>query len=1356
MTIYSQFGVEQTAAMTHSQLGLLFESQLSGKPALNVLQVLCRFEGEEPDAPALAAAWQDLAARHDVLRLQLNPLDPEGPSQSLMSGVVVDFARQDWSDQEAEVQEAALDLWLEQDRRQGIRHDCAPSWRVRLIRLQPMRSVMVWTFHHALLDGGGYRLLLRDLFALYQRRRAGGVPAPDAPGRPGFVDHCRAVAALDHGPAQDFFRRHLSGVDAPNVLDPVFAPTAEDAAAADPQVRRCISDRLPEDLSEAIRDRARRAPATTANIVSAAWALVLARCSGRDEALFGLTRSGRHLLPGGAGIAGCQINTLPCRVRLAGQTLDGLLRQLRGFTLDTRAHEHVPISALAGICDIPGGVGLFDSIVMFDRGSLPRQMRALGPEWAHRHFEEYSQMATGLTLSAYDDPEMLLRLEYDPAKVSDRGAARLADYLRGALVAMAGAGDVPLSRIDMLPAAESRLLLSRGVPQLATVADPEGVPARFEAVVRRHPDRLAVVQIGAAGGLSFGALDARANHLAHQLHAQGVGPGNIVGLALPRGTDFVAAMLAVLKAQAAFLPLDPTYPLAVLQDMIGRSGAVALLSCADAAANLGPQAIPVLLLDDPALGGESASPPPRGPHDPERRAYVIFTSGSTGRPKGVEVPHRALSQHAQAITRIFGLTGDDRVLQFASLNFDVSIEEILPTLLAGARLVLRNDQVAQSMPLLLAALEEQGITVSNLPTAFWHVLVAHLEDSRGTARLPASLRLVIVGGERISGDLLLRWRRLCPQVRWLNCYGPTEATITSTWYDAADPPFEGGEVPIGRPTDHARAHVMAADGSLAPDGVGGELWLGGPAVALGYLGRPDLTEAGFPPDPFFAPARLYRSGDKASWRADGLLACHGRIDRQIKLRGYRIELSAIEAEMEADPAVAAAVAGLDRPGSDQARILAWVRLHEGAGPVDEAALAEALRRHLPAHMLPQIVTVEEFPQTPGGKVDMARLPRPAATQEGGGDADQPVDPATAQVQQIFCTLLGRDRVGPDQSFFDLGGHSLLSVRLMSLLERHFGQRLTLATLYLAPTPRLIAAELARGQADELPNCLVPIQPLGHMPPLFAVHILGAGGAFFRPLAAHLGDGQPLVGLTLDLLDPAAPTTLPEIAAIYRANIDRHAPDRPVQLIAVSQGSYLAFELAQQLLAAGRDVAALYLLDAEGPGGRPRRAPPGGITHYLSRLRRNFRGVVTGRWQTVRGELLFRLERLRLGLRRRGRVFGLLGHRGNVAAHQAAIDLAIAAYHPSPYPREITLFRAGDDHGDTPEGIASGLGWNLVAPAGLRMIQTGGAHLTMLQEPHVRELAGHMRPLLGRAAAPDRSPVAAPVRGFPPACENDAE
>lgn len=1298
----------RSATLTPGQIGLLLESDLAGKPALNVLQVLVRFTGETPDAARLQQAWTEVARRHDVLRLVVTPLSPQGALQTLRAETMLDF------DQVALPDADALDLWLEADRRRGAPVDAVPNWRLRLVTLGAGSSLLVWTFHHALLDGGGYQLLLREAFALYDAALHGGVPS--LPPAVSFLDHCDALAAVDHDPARAYFRTHLADFDQANRLAPVFL--APEGSGADPQIRRHLCDGLNADAAEALRRAARSAGVSTATMIFAAWGLVLARCSGRDEAVFGVTRSGRFLLENAQTCAGCQINTLPCRVSLKGATLGDLLAQVHNHSQAMRAFELTPLSEVASVCDLPGGTALFDSIVVFDRQSVDALMQAEGPHWSNRTAEERSQIATPLTLSVHDDPRMALRLEYDPAAISSEGAKRLLTYLRNVLAAMTGDSARSLALLDMLPAEETAQLLDLARADQGT--DPGAADAALlvaiETIAQQDPDRPALVQIGQPDTLGFGALNRRANHLAWQLRQDGVQPGDIVGLALPRGADYVAALLAVWKVQAAFLPLDPDYPAEALQDMIARASARLVLTHADTHARLAASPTPLRVVEGDAMRDEA---PPRGAHDPQSRAYVLYTSGSTGRPKAVVIAHRAISHHAAAIRQAFALTPADRVLQFASLNFDVSLEEILPSLAAGACVVLRDDSAKASLSQFLQGLAEAGVTVLNLPTAFWTLLAAHLAETPGSL-LPPSVRLVIAGGERVSASALALWLDRCPGQRWLNGYGPTETTITATLFDPIAAGHDGGEVPIGRPLDHCRAYVLAADGSLAPLGVTGELAIGGNGVALGYL-DPAQTARVFVEDA--QGARLYRSGDLASWRPDRQLAYHGRADRQVKLRGFRLELQALESVLEADPRIAAAVVSLERASSAQAHLLGWVHLRSTADAPPPEALTALLAGHLPPGVKVRVLVVEDMPQTRGGKIDMARLPRPALTDEVTPEA--PADPTTARLQAIFAEILDFGPVGPDQSFFDLGGHSLLSIRLMGLIERDFGPRLSLAALYRAPTPRALAAEVLVAALADVPDCLMPIQPLGDAPPIYAVQIVGPGGSFFQPLARHLGVDQPLFGLTMDLLEPNAPRTVEAIADIYRANIQAHRPTGPVRLVAVSQASFIAFELARQLLEAGRDVQMLALLDAAGPGGRAQKVLTKPVGHYVRQLRRNLPGILRGKVTRVIEEAQFQIERIRFRLLHKVPPLG--GEASfSVYLHQAAIDVAINQYRAQPYPREITVFRSLEAEGDAPAALESGLGWSIVAPAGVRLIEVPGDHLGMLGEPHVAEIARHLR------------------------------
>lgn len=1321
-------GAKRFAPLTPAQAALLLQSELSGNPSLNVIQIVARFEGEAINPLHMKLAWQAMADRHPALRLLMH-IDAEfGPQQSVATSVAVRMQKLDWSDRSATAQEASLTDWLAADKHTGTPVETVPNWRVAWICLGARRSVMIWTFHHAILDGTSFRLVLKDLFAEYESRAQRRTSAlPPLPAQPDFLDHCDAVARQDKSAATAHFSALLSGFDTPNTLPEAFSRGASGTAAE----RRFINDTLTAAQSRAVHERAKLAGATAANLIAAAWGLVLARVTGRDGAVFGLTRSGRHLLPGAGQIAGCLINTLPARLNLGiDKTVDAVLAEMRAQTIAAQPFETIAAADVIEGSAQSSDRAWFDSIVMFDRGSLAVQMRAQGPEWHTRMITEHSHIGTSITIAAYDDPEMLIQFEYDPSRLSDTGAKRLAAYLHAVILGVATARpDALLRDIDMLPATERSALIALGLPDYPTAADAgaSGVVAQFEATAGRHPDRIAVSQIGVPGALTFAQLNSRADQIAAQLQQRGVVAGDAIGLELPRGAPYIAAMLGVLKAGASFVPLDPTYPAAVRSDMVNRSGLVCLICDGATTQDVEHPDVPMLNL----MHDLSAVPIAVSPviHDAARRAYVIFTSGSSGQPKGVEVSHNALAHHAAAAIDTYALTPQDRVLQFTSQSFDISIEEIVPTLLAGAHLVLRNDQVVQSGHDFVAALAAEQITVMNLPTAFWHTLAEHLEDT-GPAALPGSLRLVVAGGERVSPAVLARWRALFPGLRWLNGYGPTETTITATTYDPGIEGFDGGDVPIGRPFGHARAYVACVDGSLAPFGVDGELWVGGPAVAMGYLAREDLTRAAFLPDRFAPeggcvkdlPQRIYRTGDRVAWRSDGNLRYSGRLDRQVKLRGYRIEPAAIEAALESHPAVAAAVVAVDHADDAHAQLLAWVCPRSAMrASLNVSELQRSLIAHLPAHMLPVIQIVPDLPQTPGGKIDVARLPRPTLRRPSAAPAHADAD--TRKVQTIFARLLNVPRVDPDVSFFDLGGHSLLSVRLMSLIQRDFGQRLTLAALYAHPTARGLAKELARlADTTEVSSCLVPIQPAGNGPPLFMVHVLGPDAAYIKPLAAQLGRHRPVFGVTIDLFDPATPTTIPEIAAIYCANIQRHYPNGPICLAAVSNGAYMALELAQQLVAAGRNVAGLYFMDASGPGGRPQKARQANLAGYASRLINNFSGVVRGRsehaWMTLR----FKVEKLRL------RLFS--GRQMTVPAtlsaadlsHQAKLALLIDAYKPAPYRGLITVFRSKEQIHDSKAAIASGLGWAPVAAVGFEVIDVPGYHLTTLQDPNVHVLA----------------------------------
>ncbi|HVS00394.1 MAG TPA: amino acid adenylation domain-containing protein [Thermoanaerobaculia bacterium] len=585
--------------------------------------------------------------------------------------------------------------------------------------------------------------------------------------------------------------------------------------------------------------------------------------------------------------------------------------------------------------------------------------------------------------------------------------------------------------------------------------------------------------------LSYEELEVRSAALACRLRALGVGPETVVGVHLERSPDAVVALLGVLRAGGAYLPLDPAYPRERLAYMLEDSGAAALVTREELRAGL-PGRVPLVLSIDGAGEGSGPRTPEIDEAEPESLAYVLYTSGSSGRPKGVGISHAALAHHAAAMARSFGLATRDRVLQFAALSFDVAAEEIYPTLLAGAAVVLPSDARMIEPERLAAFVERERLTVLNLPSPYWHEWVVSLAES-GRA-LPPSLRLLVAGSEAVAADKLALWRRLpgAERVAWLNAYGLTESTITSTAFRLRAEDKEIAPVPVGRPVGEVRAYVLDERGQPVAMDTPGELWLGGPGVARGYLGRPDLTAERFVPDPFGEPgARLLRTGDLARLGPDGNLRLLGRADAQIKVRGFRLEPGEIEAALCGHPVVRQAVV-LARGES----LVACLVAAPGAEIPAASELCDLLRQSLPEHMVPAaFVKLDSLPLTANGKVDrraiaaiaaIASAAQAAPGAEHGEEYAAPRTPVEETLTALWAELLGLDRVGVHDEFFHLGGHSLLATRLVSRVRAMLGVEIDLCDVFEAPTPAGLARRVEGAWRPEAPP-LVPAPPAPFRP-----------------------------------------------------------------------------------------------------------------------------------------------------------------------------------------------------------------------------------------------------------------------------------
>ncbi|HEX2229413.1 MAG TPA: amino acid adenylation domain-containing protein, partial [Candidatus Binatia bacterium] len=643
-----------------------------------------------------------------------------------------------------------------------------------------------------------------------------------------------------------------------------------------------------------------------------------------------------------------------------------------------------------------------------------------------------------------------------------------------------------------------------------------------------------------------------------------------------RSPEMLIGLLGVLKAGAAYVPVDPKAPPEWLQFVIKDTQLSLLLTVRKLLQKLPKDGPPRLCLDSPDLANESEqNPEPTATRD--HLAYVIYTSGSTGTPKGTEIPHSALTNFTNYAGGFFALSSGDRVLQFASISFDTAVEEIFPCLTRGATLVVRSDDMLETVSVFMERCRDLRITVLDLPTAYWHEVVATLESQ--TLTIPDTLRLVIIGGEKAITERVASWQaRVNRRVRLLNTYGPTETTVVATMCDLTDsslPDDPMAEVPIGVPIGNVHVYVLDEFLKPVPVGTPGELYIGGAGVARGYLNRPELTTEKFVPNPFSSEpgSRLFRTGDLVRYRSDGNIEFLGRLDRQVKVRGFRVELDGIEAVLRKHPLVKEAV--VVQEATSQKRLFAYVVLKDAAAvQVDELRSFTASK--LPEYMVPSAFSVlDSLPLTTTGKIDRRALPPPDPQRADAATFVAGRTPIEIQLAGLWEEILSVKPIGIRDNFFDVGGDSLLGVRLMLQIEKLFGKSLPLGVLYEAPTVGLLSKRIAEDSKVKEWSSLVPLRPDGLKPPFFWIH--GEDSDAFLP--RYLGPDQPIYGLRHQGEDgwPARYTTVKQMAAHYLSEIRSVQPLGPYHLGGYCFGGLVAFEIAQILRKQGQSVSLLALL-----------------------------------------------------------------------------------------------------------------------------------------------------------------------------------
>ncbi|WP_027659872.1 non-ribosomal peptide synthetase [Salinispora fenicalii] len=1007
------------------------------------------------DAAALESTLSWLVDRHETLRTHFTSVDGE-PAQKVLPAAPVRLSVVDAAsdDAERELVDAAA--------REPFDLTAGPLARFGLVRRSRGKHILTVVVHHSLADGWSFGIFFRELSAGYAAAVAGARPDLPAP-EVRYADF--AVwqrERADRGAFEadvDFWHAELAG--APTLLElPADRPSPAEQSDAGGELVFDVPDELTARL-RASRD------GTLFTRLLAGFQTLLHRLTGVDDLLVAVPVAGRTR-PETRNVVGFFANTLALRARFADQSsFADVLAQARASSIAAQTRQDVPFDQIVDRLAPTRSLAHSPLVqVMFALDEPPPETTSAGLRIAPQLWEN-GTVKFDLTLTVEDRPEGLRgRLTYRTDRFEANRIRHLAQRYLTLLTNALDRPDIPVRELPLLDPAERARILRDGNDTELPLPDVANVGELLDRFPPADPGAVAV--IGPDGALSHRDLAIRVNRLAHLLRAHGVGPDVPVGLCLGRHTDLVAALLAVWRAGGGYLPLDPALPVGRLATVLADAAPPVLLTdpagiplISDAIATSGTT--PVVLRVDQLDPDLPTDPPPVVGH-PDGLAYLLYTSGSTGAPKGVVVTHRSVINHLVGCHRLFGLTADDRVAAITTPAFDISVVELVLPLLAGARIEILDAATARDAVLLRAACAQRGVTVLQATPATWRMLVT-------AAGVPAGVRLRISGGEALTRDLADTLR--VDGARVINGYGPSETTV----YSSAGLVGEDGPVDLGRPLANTRIQLLDSAGQPVPDGVIGEIHIGGTGVARGYHGDPGRTAARFRPDPFgpIPGGRLYATGDLARRLPNGRLLYHGRADQQVKVRGFRIELGEIESALRDQPGIRDAVVTTWGADSD-VRLAAYAVTEPAAA--DPASVWPALRaglaRRLPEYMVPAtLVLLDTLPRTASGKLDRRALAEPTWRETTGSGPTAPRNPVEAQLSALWQDVLGRTEVGVHDNFFALGGHSLTATRLIARIRATFGVELALRSLFTAPTVAELAVHIAAAGSPGEPHGIGP-------------------------------------------------------------------------------------------------------------------------------------------------------------------------------------------------------------------------------------------------------------------------------------------
>ncbi|MBV4551044.1 non-ribosomal peptide synthase/polyketide synthase [Pseudomonas sp. SWRI102] len=1027
------------------QQGLLFHTLYEQAAGEYVNQL--RVDVQGLDAERFRAAWQATVATQDILRSGFVwQGEWEQPLQVVHKQVQLPFTALDWRERDEQTQ--ALTALANAERAQGFDLGQAPLLRLVLVRTGAEHWHLIYTHHHILMDGWSNSQLLGEVMQRYNGR-----PPASTVGR--YRDYIGWLQRQDGKLSEGFWREQLAALQEPTRLARAALDSDSQGGHGD-----CFQT-LDAPRTQALEAFARGQKVTVNTLVQAAWLLLLQRYTGHPTVAFGATVAGRPAdLPGIEQQVGLFINTLPViGTPRPDQTVSQWLQAVQAQNLSLRDFEHTPLADIQRWAG-QGGEALFDNILVFENYPIAQALQQrVGSDVTFGEVCNLEQTHYALSVAVTLGEQLALHYSYERRQFADQAVEDISAHLLHLLEQFSQGAERSLGEIALASAAQQAQQQADNRPQPYPVDI--AVHQRIAALAAERPQRTAVIFSGRH--FSYGEIDQRANQLAHALIARGVGPETRVGVALPRSEGVIVALLAVLKAGGAYVPLDISYPRERLAYLMEDAGLALLISDTSVSAQLPvDESLPLLELDRVDLRDLPASAP-QVSLDRQNLAYVIYTSGSTGNPKGVSVAHGPLAMHCQAIGERYEMRDSDCEFHFMSFAFDGAHERWLTSLTHGASLLIRDDSL-WTPEQTYNAMREHGVTVVAFPPVYLQQLAEHAEREGN----PPKVRIYCFGGDAVPSASFERVKRALDPDFIINGYGPTETVVTPLiWKAGREVACGAAYAPIGSRIGDRSAYVLDADLNLLPQGMAGELYLGGTGLARGYLNRPGLTAERFVADPFSAGGLLYRTGDLVRQRVDGTFDYLDRIDNQVKIRGFRIELGEIEASLQAlDGVREAVVVAQEGTAGSGKRLVAYVVAEESVQKDFAEHLREQLKATLPAHMVPAyLLLLECLPLTPNGKLDRKNLPKPDASQLQQSYL-APRSALEQQLASIWQDVLKLERVGLRDNFFELGGDSIVSIQVVSR-ARQAGIHFTPKDLFQHQTLEMLATVARLGEAAQV-------------------------------------------------------------------------------------------------------------------------------------------------------------------------------------------------------------------------------------------------------------------------------------------------